>query len=194
MNIAKAGWLHRESTFLHRWKRSWVVLYTTGELMYYDTPDSREAEERILLYACCTVMKTGKECDFNPPPGKSKECLIRLMMRNFEDLKLCAESPDDMSAWKLALEDARAMNPNVAQPGQQVIYPHTLHGGYGGDVLVTGGQYVVRNAAMGPAITGNTVYVDDDPYYSPYWNRRYRRRRYGGPFMGPAMYGPVMFW
>ena len=45
------------------------------------------------------------------------------------------------SAWKMALEDARAMNPNVAQPGQQVIYPHTLHGGYAGDVLVNGGQY-----------------------------------------------------
>ena len=45
------------------------------------------------------------------------------------------------SAWKMALEDARAMNPNVPQPGQQVVYPHTMHSGYAGDVLVTGGQY-----------------------------------------------------
>lgn len=189
MNIAKAGWLHRESTFLHRWKRSWVVLYTSGELMYYDSPDSREAEDRVLMYASCTAIRTGKECSFDPPAGKSKECLIRLMMRNLEDLKLCAEDPDDMSAWKMALEDAKAMNPNVPQAGQQVMYPHTLHGGYAGDVVVTGGQYVVHNAANGPAVTG-TVYVDDDPYYYPYWHRRYRRRRYGGPFL----YAPVMFW
>ena len=28
--------------------------------MYYDSPDSHEAEERTLLYACCTAVKTGK--------------------------------------------------------------------------------------------------------------------------------------
>ena len=41
----------------------------------------------------------------------------------------------------MALEEARAANPSVNQPGQQVMYPHTMHGGYAGDVLMTGGQY-----------------------------------------------------
>ena len=46
-----------------------------------------------------------------------------------------------ISAWKMALEEARAASPSVNQPGQQVMYPHTMHGGYAGDVLMTGGQY-----------------------------------------------------
>lgn len=194
MNIAKADWLYRETTFLHRWKKNWVVLYTTGELIYYDSPDSREAEERVLMYASCTGVRSGKECDFNPPAGKSKECLIKLQMRNFEDWKLCAESPDDASAWKMVLEDARAYNPNVAQPGQQVIYPQTMHSGYAGDIITTGPQYVVHNAAQGPTILGRpqTVIVDDDPYYYPYGRRRYRR--YNRGFGGPYLFGPVFWW
>ena len=36
------------------------MLYTTGELIYYDSPDSHEAEDRVLMYASCTGVKTGK--------------------------------------------------------------------------------------------------------------------------------------
>ena len=47
-------------SFLHRWKKSWFVLFTNGHLMYYDSPDSREALDQVLLHSSCIAVNTGK--------------------------------------------------------------------------------------------------------------------------------------
>ena len=47
-------------SFLRRWKKSWFVLFTNGHLMYYDSPDSREALDQVLLHSSCIAVNTGK--------------------------------------------------------------------------------------------------------------------------------------
>ncbi|XP_060595142.1 pleckstrin homology domain-containing family B member 2-like [Ruditapes philippinarum] len=200
IQIVKAGWLQRRSTVLHRWKKNWFVLYRSGELAYFESQDKHEAEERFIVCAVCLGIKTTGECDFSAPEGSSKQCLFSLQLRNADNLKLCAESPDDMRAWHIALEEARTMNRTgdgaappgvVVPPGSQVIYPqtysHGYRGGYPGQIIAAPGQYVVSNASGGgPIVMGNQpggqVVCVREPYY-------YRRGYYS-----PLVMGPVLWW
>ncbi|KAL4220578.1 cd38 molecule [Mactra antiquata] len=190
IQTVKAGWLHRKSSVLHRWKKNWFVLDRSGELIYFENQDKHEPEGRLMVRAVYLGIFTAGQCDFNPPEGSSKSCLLLLKLRNDEDLKLCAESPDDLKAWQLALDEARSMTipgsgtapPGAPIPaGAQVVYPQSMvyrtgGYGYGGTVYTTPGQYVVRNASgngtvvMGNQAGGQVVCVQDPHYYrsTPY--------------------------
>lgn len=125
LEIAKAGWLWRQSSILKRWKKEWFVLYQNGDLRYFENPDSHEPEARIVVPAVCKYITTGTSVDAAPPDGKSKDCLLCLVIKDGE-LKLCAEDADDMRAWQIAFEEARTILPPSGNPppyNATVMYP-----------------------------------------------------------------------
>ncbi|KAJ8309757.1 hypothetical protein KUTeg_011622 [Tegillarca granosa] len=122
LEIAKAGWLYRQSTILRRWKKTWFVLYQDGDLRYFESPNSHEPEARIVVRAVCRAVQAGAICDVSPPEGKSKGCLLTLVLKDGE-LKLCAEDEDDMRAWQIALEEARVMGTTPVVTGCPPPYP-----------------------------------------------------------------------
>lgn len=200
--IVNAGWLYRKSTFFRKWKKQWFVLLKTGELLYYDSPDSREPEDRRMMYAVCGGIRTGEqECHHKPPDGVPPSCLLLLEMRDvtgkLEDWKMCAESTDDLYTWKLVLTEAKENNPFLQQ--RQQPYQHTIHSGRAGDMQVNAPQYVVH----APAPLPTPIVVEDDPMMRHYNRRmeRYYQSRYGTPFisgLGPVgsttgMYGSGYF-
>ncbi|XP_064615878.1 pleckstrin homology domain-containing family B member 2-like [Liolophura sinensis] len=124
--IAKAGWLQRQTSVLKRWKRNWFVLYQNGDLKYFENPDSHVPEECIVVRAECTNILTGKQIEsLSPPEGRPKENLLQLKLRTGE-INLCADSVDDMRTWQVLLEDARVMRnppPANAVMGAPPPYP-----------------------------------------------------------------------
>ncbi|XP_069752676.1 pleckstrin homology domain-containing family B member 2 isoform X2 [Narcine bancroftii] len=114
MAYIKSGWLLRQSTILKRWKNNWFDLWSNGKLFYYDDEMRVDMEDKINIKVDCVNVRSGYECrDFQPPEGKSKACLIQIVCRDGRVINLCAETPDDCLAWKIALQDAR-INSNLA--------------------------------------------------------------------------------
>ncbi|XP_029457981.1 pleckstrin homology domain-containing family B member 1 [Rhinatrema bivittatum] len=109
MAIMKSGWLWRQSLFLRRWKKNWFDLWANGILVYY-TDESRSTwKDQIVIRFNCINIKTGLECQgVQPPEGKSQECLLAIVLKDYSNLTLCAESEDDAIAWKLALLEANS--------------------------------------------------------------------------------------
>ncbi|KAI8772474.1 pleckstriny domain-containing family B member 2 [Biomphalaria glabrata] len=200
-DIAKAGWLYRQSSVLHRWKKNWFVLDRLGDLRYFENPDTPRAEERIVVRAAVLQIKSGPDCrKADPPEGVSqaKACYLELVMKDKESMLLCAESFDDMRAWQIALEEARTLPvpvqpPHVTTSTTTYVCPPGYYygspyygGGYQGQiispppaqVLHTRGGTTIINAPPGQQI----VYVDDAPY-------RYRRTYTTGIY--PV---PMFFW
>ncbi|XP_064639149.1 pleckstrin homology domain-containing family B member 2-like [Lineus longissimus] len=128
MDIAKAGWLHRQSTFLLRWKKVWFVLYTNGDLKYFKSPDVFEAEATLRMKTECLTIQTGRACGVSPPDGASRDALLAVVGRS-ETWQLCGENPDDAKAWQFSLEQARVINvrpafkPPTGNPNQPPAYP-----------------------------------------------------------------------
>ncbi|BFZ00547.1 hypothetical protein BsWGS_03585 [Bradybaena similaris] len=119
-DIAKAGWLYRQSSVLHRWKKNWFVLDRDGDLRYFESPDHPRAEERIVVRAAVVAIKAGYDCRrADVPDGTSatSACFLELLLRDKESILLCAESPDEMKAWQIALEEARTLTSNVSRQG-----------------------------------------------------------------------------
>uniref|UniRef100_A0A8B9EKA8 Pleckstrin homology domain containing B1 n=1 Tax=Anser cygnoides TaxID=8845 RepID=A0A8B9EKA8_ANSCY len=46
--------------------------------------------------------------DVQPPEGKSRECLLTVVLRDGSKTTLCAESEDDAVAWKMAVLEAKS--------------------------------------------------------------------------------------
>uniref|UniRef100_A0A8C8RXH6 Pleckstrin homology domain containing B1 n=1 Tax=Pelusios castaneus TaxID=367368 RepID=A0A8C8RXH6_9SAUR len=83
-------------SILRRWKRNWFVLWVDGGLVYYQDETQRDMEGRIHLKFNCRDVKTGRECrDVQPPEGKSRDCLMMVVLRDGSKVTLCAESEDD---------------------------------------------------------------------------------------------------
>ncbi|NXG36970.1 PKHB1 protein, partial [Dromaius novaehollandiae] len=109
MALVKSGWLWRQSSILRRWKRNWFVLYLDGGLVYYHDESQRDMEGRIHVRHGCREVRAGRECRApQPPEGKSRDCLLALVLRDGSATTLCAESEDDAVAWKVAVLEARA--------------------------------------------------------------------------------------
>uniref|UniRef100_K7G7L0 Pleckstrin homology domain containing B1 n=1 Tax=Pelodiscus sinensis TaxID=13735 RepID=K7G7L0_PELSI len=118
MALMKSGWLWRQSSILRRWKRNWFVLWLDGGLVYYQDETQRDLEGRIHIKFNCRDIKTGRECrDVQPPEGRSRDCLMTIVLRDGSKVTLCAESEDDAVAWKMALLEAKNT------PGQSVAQP-----------------------------------------------------------------------
>ncbi|XP_041355424.1 pleckstrin homology domain-containing family B member 2-like [Gigantopelta aegis] len=188
-HIAKAGWLHRRSTVLHRWKKFWFVLRADGDLLYFESQDVPRAEGRIVVRAQVARIKPASECDVNPPEGLTKGCLLGLDMREGETVFLGAENPDDMKAWQIALEEARVMATGPQQPvvrNVQTVYTGPY--GYPGQVMSYPGQQVIyTNTGYPPYVVNggnpNVVYVNDRPRYGM-----------GTGFVAGAAIGTAMMW
>ncbi|NWI26344.1 PKHB1 protein, partial [Sula dactylatra] len=109
MALVKSGWLWRQSSILRRWKRNWFVLYLDGSLVYYHDETQRDMEGRIHVKYSCRDVRTGRECrDVQPPEGKSRDCLLTIVLRDSSKTTLCAESEDDAVAWKMAVLEAKS--------------------------------------------------------------------------------------
>ncbi|KAL8595602.1 hypothetical protein ACOMHN_025639 [Nucella lapillus] len=195
-DIAKAGWLFRQSTVLHRWKRNWFVLYRDGLLRYFETPDSPRAEDVFILRSACKQIKTGTEVRSASPPEEVREgksCMLELDLRDGSQLVLCADTCDDMRAWQMSLEEARTMPPPGGPAGFSPMHPShvplgysyqsvPMFGGYPGQVISQTAQsaptaQVVQTPHGMTTIINQApqmVYVQDDPY-----RNRYGRHRYG---------------
>ncbi|NXM05989.1 PKHB1 protein, partial [Tyrannus savana] len=109
MALVKSGWLWRQSSILRRWKRNWFVLYLDGSLVYYHDETQRDMDGRIHVKFSCRDVRIGRECkDVQPPEGRSRECLLTVVLRDGSKTTLCAESQDDAVAWKMAVLEAKS--------------------------------------------------------------------------------------
>ncbi|XP_013406905.1 pleckstrin homology domain-containing family B member 2 isoform X2 [Lingula anatina] len=108
-NIVKAGWLQRQSSILRRWKRNWFVLYQNGDLKMFESADSHYSEWTLVMKIECLAILSGEQCGVTPPEGTGKECLLKIVGRGNNTYQLCADTLDDMTAWKIALEQARVL-------------------------------------------------------------------------------------
>lgn len=203
LEIAKAGWLYRRSSVLHRWKKNWFVLYRDGVLRYFESPDCPRAEEVYVVRSAFSRVRIGKEVDSVHPPeevSNGKDCLLELEMRDGSNLILCAESVDDMKAWQYALEEARTM------PGVEVrtvpirmtpLYdPYYYYGGgYPGRVIsapATAQVIQMPNGTTTVIPAGQVVYVDD---VYPYGRRYYDDYSgLGTGFLTGALVGSALMW
>ncbi|KFP12437.1 Pleckstrin homology domain-containing family B member 1, partial [Egretta garzetta] len=112
-------WLWRQSSILRRWKRNWFVLYLDGSLVYYHDETMRDMDGRIHVKYSCRDVRAGRECrDVQPPEGKSRDCLLTVVLRDGSKTTLCAESEDDAVAWKMAVLEAKSTPVRFHPPKQ----------------------------------------------------------------------------
>ncbi|NXF24928.1 PKHB1 protein, partial [Rhodinocichla rosea] len=164
MALVKSGWLWRQSSILRRWKRNWFVLYLDGSLVYYHDETQRDMDGRIHIKYSCRDVRIGRECkDMQPPEGRSRECLLTVVLRDGSKTTLCAESEDDAVAWKMAVLEAKStpvrLSPATTAPSTEVGGPVALgRGAQGHPPLLTARFF-------SPAAPGVThVIVREDPY------------------------------
>ncbi|NXA81803.1 PKHB1 protein, partial [Thryothorus ludovicianus] len=119
MALVKSGWLWRQSSILRRWKRNWFVLYLDGSLVYYHDETQRDMDGRIHIKYSCRDVRIGRECkDVQPPEGRSRDCLLTVVLRDGSKTTLCAESEDDAVAWKMAVLEAKSTPVRLRPPKQ----------------------------------------------------------------------------
>ncbi|NXE29997.1 PKHB1 protein, partial [Ardeotis kori] len=129
MALVKSGWLWRQSSILRRWKRNWFVLYLDGSLVYYHDATQRDMDGRIHVKYSCRDVRAGHECrDVQPPEGKSRDCLLTLVLRDGSKTTLCAESQDDAVAWKMAVLEAKSTPVRLHPPEKRGSVPAGVPG------------------------------------------------------------------
>ncbi|NWY67680.1 PKHB1 protein, partial [Erithacus rubecula] len=149
MALVKSGWLWRQSSILRRWKRNWFVLYLDGSLVYYHDETQRDMDGRIHIKYSCRDVRIGRECkDVQPPEGRSRDCLLTVVLRDGSKTTLCAESEDDAVAWKMAVLEAKSTPVRLCPP-EQGHHPGT---GFGhGEVTPT--LLLPRALSLGGSLT-----------------------------------------
>ncbi|NWV66417.1 PKHB1 protein, partial [Malurus elegans] len=160
MALVKSGWLWRQSSILRRWKRNWFVLYLDGSLVYYHDETQRDMDGRIHIKYSCRDVRIGRECkDVQPPEGRSRECLLTVVLRDGSKTTLCAESEDDAVAWKMAVLESKS-TPVSLHPPERGQRPGIRFGPQGTERKVGKGWMPPLMAA--PGVTH--VIVREDPY------------------------------
>ncbi|NXS25903.1 PKHB1 protein, partial [Pomatostomus ruficeps] len=169
MALVKSGWLWRQSSILRRWKRNWFVLYLDGSLVYYHDETQRDMDGRIHIKYSCRDVRIGRECkDVQPPEGRSRDCLLTVVLRDGSKTTLCAESEDDAVAWKMAVLESKS-TPVRLHPLEQGHHPGPGFGiwaGGGSEVPGATGKNVGKDwmppLMAAPGVTH--VIVREDPY------------------------------
>ncbi|NWY93875.1 PKHB1 protein, partial [Loxia curvirostra] len=162
MALVKSGWLWRQSSILRRWKRNWFVLYLDGSLVYYHDETQRDMDGRIHIKYSCRDVRIGRECkDVQPPEGRSRDCLLTVVLRDGSKTTLCAESEDDAVAWKMAVLEAKSTPVRLCPLSRD-----TYGGGWpGGPGEGWPGPSPAADSPFSPAAPGVThVIVREDPY------------------------------
>ncbi|XP_009474794.1 PREDICTED: pleckstrin homology domain-containing family B member 1 [Nipponia nippon] len=152
--------LGNAGSILRRWKRNWFVLYLDGSLVYYHDATQRDMDGRIHVKYSCRDVRTGRECrDVQPPEGKTRDCLLTVVLRDGSKTTLCAESEDDAIAWKMAVLEAKSTPVHVYDPYDDDYYqtvPLDSHQ----TAYISSGHYGPQYGA--PGVTH--VIVREDPY------------------------------
>ncbi|NWW24337.1 PKHB1 protein, partial [Falcunculus frontatus] len=169
MALVKSGWLWRQSSILRRWKRNWFVLYLDGSLVYYHDETQQDMDGRIHIKYSCRDVRIGRECkDVQPPEGRSRDCLLTVVLRDGSKTTLCAQSEDDAVAWKMAVLEAKS-TPVRLHPPEQGHHPGMGFGiqdsgrgrlpqpcSFPGLTLSLGGLPKTHYAASGSKVPGAT--------------------------------------
>ncbi|NXJ25718.1 PKHB1 protein, partial [Dicrurus megarhynchus] len=157
MALVKSGWLWRQSSILRRWKRNWFVLYLDGSLIYYHDETQRDMDGRIHIKYSCRDVRIGRECkDVQPPEGRSRDCLLTVVLRDGSKTTLCAQSEDDAVAWKMAVLEAKSTPVRLRPPEQG--HRSKVPGATGKE----GGKGWMPPLMGAPGVTH--VIVREDPY------------------------------
>ncbi|XP_031167761.1 pleckstrin homology domain-containing family B member 2-like isoform X2 [Sander lucioperca] len=142
MAMVKSGWLHRQSTILHRWKRNWFDLWVDGWLVFYNNQQRRDMEDDIDMRDDCIDIRNFYACqELNPPEGKMRDAFLQIVCRDGRVISLCADSAYDALAWTMVLQDARinaqgyVLGPygEYVEPpphATQIVYSADGQGGY----------------------------------------------------------------
>ncbi|KAK2182295.1 hypothetical protein NP493_360g00016 [Ridgeia piscesae] len=136
-------------------------------MRHFDSEDQPVAEDMAHLRDCLSIHTGTDVTDVAPPSGCSRDCLLKVVFHN-KTWNLCAETPDDKTAWQVSLEQARSVSQplSVTVPlshGQ--MYPgHTYRSASYPDQRYFGGEpptYVVQG------LNGQTtiVYQEQRPVY-----------------------------
>jgi len=111
MDIVKAGWLHRRTTILKNWKREWFFLTKDARLHRVSSPDKQQDKaDGVFELSRWREMLSGSEqvpSTIEPPNGSTREQLMQLVPSDDDTWTLCAESTDDLLAWRTTFEDVR---------------------------------------------------------------------------------------
>ncbi|NWH37820.1 PKHB1 protein, partial [Chloropsis hardwickii] len=94
MALVKSGWLWRQSSILRRWKRNWFVLYLDGSL-----PGEGLWGTSLAEAGSHPIPSSLPLPDVQPPEGRSRDCLLTVVLRDGSKTTLCAESEDDAAAY-----------------------------------------------------------------------------------------------
>ncbi|XP_053207816.1 uncharacterized protein LOC128391884 [Panonychus citri] len=128
--IARSGWLIRRVSGKD-WRKNWIELYRDGYLKYYENDYSPNPEDVINMPTECISIKTGLQVEesYCPPSGHSSQCVFAVAASGNKKWIFCADTPDDMRAWQLALEQARLL---ISRPPHHHTHhhhvPHHPHG------------------------------------------------------------------
>ncbi|NWS92375.1 PKHB1 protein, partial [Toxostoma redivivum] len=158
MALVKSGWLWRQSSILRRWKRNWFVLYLDGSLVYYHDETQRDMDGRIHIKYSCRDVRIGRECkDVQPPEGRSRDCLLTVVLRDGSKTTLCAESEDDAVAWKMAVLEAKSTPVRLS-----AVQPQGTGNKVPGATVKEVGRDWMPPLMAAPGVTH--VIVREDPY------------------------------
>uniref|UniRef100_A0A8C9XQH2 Pleckstrin homology domain containing, family B (evectins) member 2 n=1 Tax=Sander lucioperca TaxID=283035 RepID=A0A8C9XQH2_SANLU len=93
MAMVKSGWLHRQSTILHRWKRNWFDLWVDGWLVFYNNQQRRDMEDDIDMRDDCIDIRNFYACqELNPPEGKMRDAFLQIVCGRYTSDRLCTRS------------------------------------------------------------------------------------------------------
>jgi len=202
-DLAKSGWLLRRSTVLKRWKQTWFILYRNGRLAYYEDQNKSTADELIDIPNEKAIVVGPDYCrDTEPPLGKSNDLLFGVKT-NGKVWHMCADDPDDLLAWKLALQEAlqttfqnaTAQNPGAGAYQTGYVLPSSNQnygGGHQQTTIYAPPGSIVTVTDRGPLIQypdGRIVYfLEQHPH------NRYYSNNAGMGFLAGAAMGSMLFW
>ncbi|KAI0224088.1 Pleckstrin homology domain-containing family B member 2 [Lamellibrachia satsuma] len=190
--IAKAGFLYRQSSVLKRWKRSHSVLYQDGYVRHFEGENRPVAEEVAHIRDCLSI-HTGSDVTgvVAPPSGCSQDCLLKIIFHD-KTWILCAETTDDKKAWQISLEQAHGLFHPAAMttpPSQAQTYPGpTYRVAYPGQGYSRGQPppYVVQNP------NGQTTVIY--PEQRNVNGTDATMALCAGAAVGTLMWGPLLWW
>uniref|UniRef100_A0A5S6QAL1 PH domain-containing protein n=1 Tax=Trichuris muris TaxID=70415 RepID=A0A5S6QAL1_TRIMR len=109
-NVAKCGWVQRQTSMLRRWKPCRLVLYRSGWLSVFEDQHSVVALATVNVPYQSFALQNSSDVTTVPPEGKSSLCLFGYRASG-KTHYFCADDPDDKEAWILAIKEAQNIEP-----------------------------------------------------------------------------------